>query len=141
MVPIYRILHFLGLSMLLGGTLCSMVLVKKEGATTNSVKLAWNCMHLVAAPGLILLMLTGLLHSSTLYWQHFKNAGYMHAKITLVMILLLLMILDMRTSKKMIKNQSDTAILSNMVKKRQLYAAGVVMVALLIMWLISFRPF
>lgn len=141
LLPIYRLVHFLGLALLFGGTLSSVILVRGEKPSVEVAKTAWTCMHLLAAPGFILLLLTGILQSATLYWEHFKGAGYMHAKVALATVLLGLMAFDMRTQKKIIRNNPETEILVDMLKKRQALALGICALTLLIMWLISFRPF
>jgi hypothetical protein len=142
-IPIYRLLHFIGFALLLGGTFASVILVHKEHQQifANRAKAAWICMHLVAAPGLTLLLLTGLLQSSALYWQNFKGAGYMHLKVGAALTILLLMVFDMRTQKKIICAKPQDEVLVTMVKKRQVYAIGICALTLLIMWLVSFRPF
>lgn len=140
-IPIFRMMHFLGLALLLGGTLCSIILVQKEQPSVTITKIAWNCIHLVAAPGLLLLLITGILQSSAMYWEHFKGAGYMHAKIALVVGILLLMVADMRTQKKIIKNTPDADALIDLLKKRQAFAMAGCGLVLVIMWLTSFRPF
>lgn len=141
LIPIFRLLHFLGLAMLLGATLCSIILVSKEKPSIEITKITWNCIHLVAAPGLLLLLLTGVLQSSAMYWGNFKSAGYMHAKIVLVVVVLVLMIFDMRTQKQIIRNNPQADALVDMLKKRQAYALASCTMVLLIMWLVSFRPF
>ena len=73
LIPILRIIHFLGLGLLLGGIVSSLVLVKKTKSSMHGALAAWNCMHLVAAPGLVLLIISGILQSQALYWENFKG--------------------------------------------------------------------
>jgi len=141
MLPIYRILHFFGFALLFGGTFTSWILVKKEAPTKNSALLAWNCMHLVAAPGIIILILTGVLQSAALYWEHFRGAGYMYAKVALTLVILILMFWDMRTQKKILKNNPPLDILLDMLNKRQAIALTICALTLIIFWLVSYRPF
>lgn len=141
MIPIYRLLHFFGLALLLGGTVASWVLVKKEEPTVASAKLAWNCMHLVAAPGLLILILTGVLQSSALYWEHFKDSGYMHVKVMLAVFIFFLLFLDMRTQKTIMRQNPEPAMLIAMINKRQAIALGIFTLTFIIMWLVSYRPF
>jgi hypothetical protein len=141
LMPTYRLLHFIGLALLLGGSFCSVILVQKEKPSVGSAKLAWNCMHLAAAPGLMILLITGLLQSSALYWKNFKGAGYMHAKVLLAFAILLLIFFDMRGQKAVIRLNPGPDILVDMVKKRQLFGVSICLLTLLIMWLVSFRPF
>ena len=141
MLPIYRLLHFLGLALLLGGTIASWVLVRKEAHTVQSAKLAWNCMHLIAAPGLLILILTGVLQSSALYWEHFRGAGYMHVKVLLAVLIFFLLFFDMRTQKNIIKECPEPDVLVDMINKRQVIALWITGLILLIMWLVSYRPF
>ncbi len=141
MIPIYRIVHFLGLALLLGGIICSIVLVKKTKPTVAGALAAWNCMHLVAIPGLMLLIITGILQSAAVYWENFQGAGYMHAKIVLVLVLIVLIFADLRTQKAIMRAEPQADILLDMVKKRQFYGISSCVLILLIMWLVGYRPF
>lgn len=141
MIPIYRLLHFIGMAMLLGGLISSLVLSKKLEITRNTVKAAWNCLHLVAAPGLILLIITGLLHSAAIYWENFIGAGYMHAKITLVLAVLILLFIDMKKQKTLIKTNPPLEIILDALKLRQTLGVLIIILTLIIMWLVSYRPF
>lgn len=141
LIPIFRLLHFLGFSLLMGGITASLVLVKKAGPSAVSIKNANTCIHLLAAPGLVLLLLTGILHSSVMRWDNFKGAGYMHAKVLLVAAIFLLMVFDLRTQKKILKNQFGQTTVEALVKRRQILATAMVAITILVMWLVSFRPF
>lgn len=140
LIPIFRLLHFLGFSLLLGGAIASIVLVKKEGHALG-MKLAHTCTHALAAPGLMLLMLTGIMHASTTHWVNFKGAGYMHAKVLFVVVILLLLVFDIRTQKKVIRGNFSSEIVESLVKKRQTLAMSIAALTLCVMWLISSRPF
>lgn len=139
LIPLFRLAHFAGLALMLGGIVCSMILVRADH-TPKSIRSAWSCIHLVASPGLMLLLITGILQSSAMYWQHFKGAGYMHAKVALAVVVLVLMTLDMKTQKRIIKNSELKETLPLLIK-RQRYALSSCIVTLLIMLLIIFRPF
>jgi Ca2+/H+ antiporter len=141
LIPIFRLLHFLGLSLLLGGISASFALVKKEGPTTASIKLAHTCVHMLAAPGLVILVITGILQSSLLYWTPFKGAGYMHAKIVFIVLIFVLMIFDIRTQKKILTSPLKHDALTQMIKRRQSLAISMGALVLLIVWLMNFRPF
>ena len=141
MLPIYRLLHFFGLALLLGGTITSWVLVKKERPSLESARLAWNCMHFVASFGLVILIFTGILQSAALYWEHFQGSFYMHLKVALAIIILGLLFWDMRTQKKILRQQPDHEILIDMLSKRQAIALSICFLTLVIMWLVSYRPF
>jgi hypothetical protein len=141
LIPIFRMLHFVGLALLLGGTLCSIILVQAEKPSIAITKIAWNCIHLVAAPGLLLLLFTGIMQSSAMYWENFQGAAYMYVKVALVAVIFILMIADMRTQKRIIKNNPEPDTLVDMLKKRQAFAMIGSALVLLIMWLTSFRPF
>lgn len=140
-IPIFRLMHFLGLALLFGGTFCSIILATKETLSKETARMAWKCMHLVAAPGLIVLIVTGILQSSAAYWSHFRGAGYMHAKIALAVLLLLCMIMDMRTQKRILKSSPEVFEIVGLLKTRQVFAAGICGITLVIMWLVSYRPF
>jgi len=141
MLPIYRLLHFLGLALLLGGTITSWVIVKKEQPSLKSARLAWNCMHLVASLGLVLLIFTGILQSAALYWEHFQGAYYMHIKVILSVLILIFLFWDMRTQKIIIRQQPELDVLVDMLSKRQAIALSICFLTLIIMWLVSYRPF
>lgn len=141
MLPIYRLLHFFGLALLLGGTITSWVIVKKERPSLESARLAWNCMHLVATPGLIILILTGILQSAALYWEHFQGSYYMHLKVVLSLIILGLLFWDMRTQKNILRQQPELDVLIDMLSKRQAIALGICFLTVVIMYLVSYRPF
>ena len=89
----------------------SWVLVKKERPSLASVRLAWKSMHLVATPGLIILIFTGILQSAALYWEHFQGSYYMHLKVILSLIILVLLFWDMRTQKNILRQQPELDVL------------------------------
>ncbi len=141
MIPIYRIFHFLGMAMLLGGVICSVVLVKKSKTSISGATIAWNCLHLVAVPGLMLLIITGLLHSAAVYWEPFKGSGYMHVKIALVIAIIVCMFIDMRTQKAIIRKTSEPEVIIDLVKRAQILGIASCVLLVLIMWLVGYRPF
>ncbi|MCA9507867.1 MAG: hypothetical protein KC505_05550 [Myxococcales bacterium] len=141
MIPIYRMVHFFGFALLLGGITTSLVLVKKSKHSVKGTLDAWNCMHFIAAPGLVLLIISGILQSSALFWENFKDAGYMYAKVILVVIVLGLVFADMRMQKSIIRRKADAEMIQDMVKKRQVVAISSCIFIMLIMWLVSYRPF
>lgn len=141
MLPIYRLLHFFGLALLFGGTITSWILVKKGHPSKALATIAWNCMHLVAAPGLILLILTGFLQSAALHWEHFRGSTYMQVKVALSLLILILLFWDMRTQKAIIRQNPDADLLIDMLNKRQAIALSICLLTLVIMWLVSYRPF
>lgn len=140
LIPLYRMIHFVGFAMLLGGTLSSIIAVNKEQHKAQGITFAWYCMHYVASPGLVLLLLTGLLQSMAMSFLNFKGAGYMHLKATLAVMVLVLMFADMKTQKRVIKERVPGDILA-MVKKRQCFAAIICLLVLAIMALVGYRPF
>jgi uncharacterized membrane protein len=141
LIPIFRMIHFVGFSLLLGGTLCSIVLVKRRTLSPDLIKIAYDCIHIVAAPGLLLLLITGIFQSSIMHWANFKHAGYMHAKIGIVLIILFLLIYDLRTQKRLIKGNLSHDMIIKTLRKRQTLALANCILVLLIMWLINYRPF
>lgn len=141
LIPIFRMLHFVGFSLLLGGFLCSLILVKNEKPSLGLTKTIWYCTHLVAAPGLFFLIMTGIFQSSIMQWENFKNAGYMHLKITLALAIVLFMVFDIKTQKKILKTNPEPSTLKVLLTKRQGYAIGACLSVLVIMWLVNFRPF
>lgn len=139
-IPLYRMVHFVGFAMLLGGTFSSLIAVKKEPQKGQAITFAWYCMHYVASPGLVLLLLTGLLQSMAMSFLNFKGAGYMHLKATLAVLVLVFMFADMKTQKRVIKGNVPGDILA-MVKKRQYFASIICLLVLAIMGLVGYRPF
>lgn len=138
LIPILRMLHFIGFAMLLGGSLCSVIVSKRS---PHAVKAAYDCLHIIAAPGLSLLLLTGVMQSAIMHWENFINAGYMHAKITIVLIVLVLLIYDIRTQKSIITNKWDQEEILKKLKTRQIIALANCTMIIIIMWLINYRPF
>ena len=89
MLQLYKMLHLIGLSLLMGGTFTAFLMsLRRENA--------FVARHLVAAPGLILMILTGFAQSYSHHWSEFKGAGYRHAKITLVVLTTLFLALDIK---------------------------------------------
>ena len=89
LLQLYKILHLIGLSLLMGGTLSSFLMtLRRENAFVAK--------HLVAAPGLVLIVFTGFAQSFLHDWSEFKGAGYMHAKLTLVALTALFLALDIK---------------------------------------------
>lgn len=88
-LQLYKMLHLVGLSFLMGGTLTSFLMgLRKENA--------FVARHLVAAPGLVVLLITGFTQSFLHDWSEFKGAGYMHAKLTFVALTTLFLVLDIK---------------------------------------------
>lgn len=88
-LQLYKLLHLLGFSLLMGGTLTSFFMsLRKENA--------FVARHLVAAPGLLLMLLTGFAQSFLHDWIEFKGAGYMHLKLSLVALSALFLALDIK---------------------------------------------
>lgn len=95
-IELSRFVHLVGLGMLLGGFLTSYLLTKRYPNDEATDKGAFVASHLVAAPGLVLLIISGLLQSVFYNWAQFKSGGYMHAKMMLVVLIVVLLALDIR---------------------------------------------
>lgn len=141
MIPYYRLFHFVGMALFLGGALTSVIMVHRQKPSKASAETAWNIMHLVAAPGLVLLLLTGVLHTWSLYFGHFRNAGYMHAKMVVVGVLFILLFSDMKQQKKILRSSASDVEIISMVKKRQALGLAICIFIFLAMFLVSFKPF
>ncbi|MBH1989137.1 MAG: hypothetical protein I8H75_01945 [Myxococcaceae bacterium] len=91
-LQLYKMLHLVGFSLLTGGTLTSLLMnLRRENP--------FVAQHLVAAPGLMLIWITGLAQSWIREWVNFKGSGYMHAKLTLVIFATLFLALDIKRKK------------------------------------------
>lgn len=89
LLQLYKMFHLIGLSLLMGGTLTSFIMaLRRENA--------FVARHLVAAPGLVLLIFTGFAQSFLHDWSEFKGSGYMHMKLTLVTLTALFLALDIK---------------------------------------------
>lgn len=95
-LQLYKLLHLLGLSLLLGGMLTSLLIVRREKGDPGADKGAWVAAHLLAAPGLLIVLVTGFAQSFLHQWSEFKGAGFMHAKLLLVVIVTACVAIDIR---------------------------------------------
>lgn len=139
LIPIFRLSHLLGLSLLLGGSFASIMLLRKPYEHLSKAKINYDLLHLVQAPGLTLLIVTGLLQSSIYSFANFKGAGYMHLKVTLVFMILIFLFFEMRTCKRLIKEKS--ANIKGEIKKCQIFSGFITILTIFSAVLIGFRPF
>jgi uncharacterized membrane protein len=140
LIPFIRLFHILGLALLLGGFICSIILAIGLKTTHDSALIARRSLHLVAAPGLVLLLITGLWQSLIYSFDHFKGAGYMHVKITLVAFMLVILVIDMRTQKRLLREHNPKSA-KTLMNQGLAYGSSLCGLTILIMWLMNFRPF
>lgn len=141
---LYKLLHLLGFSLLFGGMLTSLLITRREKGDANGDRGAFVASHLVAAPGLLLVIITGFAQSFLHQWSEFKGAGYMHAKLLLVVVVILCLALDIRGQGVMRRNRiaGTTPLLQAKWLKLRESANMVGVLAILgIYVLIIFRPF
>lgn len=139
LIPIFRLSHLLGLSLLLGGSFASIILLRKPYDHLSKAKFNYDLLHLIQAPGLTILIITGILQSSIYSWANFKGAGYMHLKVTMVFMILILLFFEIKTCKKMIKQKSEN--IKDEIKKCQIFSGLITILTIFSMVLIGFRPF
>ena len=141
---LYKLLHLLGLSLLFGGMLTCLLLLRRERGEPGAERGAFVAAHLVAAPGLIIVLLTGFAQSFLHQWSEFKGAGYMHAKLLLVAIVIAALAVEIRGQGIMRRNYTsgpNPAIQSKWLSIRSLATSAGVAACLGIYILIVFRPF
>jgi uncharacterized membrane protein len=95
-----RSLHFIGLGLILGGVFFSFLQAVSKSSNPIELRSAKLAGHLIAAPGLVLLIITGLVNSYINNWAHFKGSGYMHLKLLLVFLVLILIFTDLKSLGK-----------------------------------------
>lgn len=142
---LYKMLHDIGFAMLFGGALTSLLLLSRSERPSECKDSTFVATHLVAAPGLVLLLITGLAQSFLHNWAEFKGAGYMHAKVTLVLLVVAFLAIDIRGQGVLRRleasGQSQEGLVRTWVMRRKL-ALGLLLACLFcIAALIVFRPF
>lgn len=140
-MQIFHLLHLIGMALLLGGLVCSLIIVQSRMDKIVTISISYKMLHMVYTLGLTLLIVTGIVQSQMYHWLHFKGAGYMHAKIMLVIITLLFIFLDIKTQKKILKTVPRNGQLDRLVKKRQIFAFLSICCTLVIIYLIAIKPF
>lgn len=141
---LYKLLHLLGLSLLFGGMLTSLLLLKREKGEAGAEKGAFVAAHLVASPGLVIVLVTGFAQSFLHQWSEFKGAGFMHAKLLLVAIVVAALAVEIRGQGVMRRDLSsgpNPAIQSKWINLRSIATSCGVLACLGIYILIVFRPF
>jgi len=141
MLEAFRFFHFLGLGLFLGASISSVLVVHSQKKTLSSIKLAWDLMHMMAAPGLVLLISSGILIASAQNWAPFKSGGYMHVKIFLVLLVFVALFMDLRRQKKIMAGNLSNEQGLVLINKRQILSALSIFFTLIIMCLVTIRPF
>lgn len=141
---ILRILHFVGLSMTLGGILTSFLLALKTSRLKEASLGAFTASHLVAAPGLILLIISGLISSILSNFSQFKYAGYMHAKMVLVIIVFCCLWFDIKGQalirRSFQQNADANTLAKGIIQRRSAGLVGVISL-ITIIFVMEFKPF
>ncbi|MBM3887114.1 DUF2269 family protein [Candidatus Dependentiae bacterium] len=145
-LQLYKLLHLIGISMLFGGVLTSFFITRKYKGDAGADQGAFVASHLVAAPGLVLILFTGVAQSFLHQWIEFKGTGYMHAKILFVFLSTVLLAMDIRAQGKMRRSQANNAPFELPMMKSMLFtrsmAGSLNLISILIIFiLIIFRPF
>lgn len=143
-LQLYKLLHFLGFSLVMGGMLTSLLIIRREKGDPKADKGAFVASHLVAAPGLLLVIITGFAQSFLHHWSEFKGAGFMHAKLTLVLIVVLCLAIDIRgqgVMRRDIQSGPKPAVQGAWIARRTIATLVGVLALLAIYVLIVFRPF
>lgn len=141
LIPYLRIIHFLGFALLFGGVFSSFLIVRKNEDSLISIKNSYLLLHLAAAPGLTILLITGLLHSFAMSFENFKGAGFMHAKLTLVLFSFVVLFIDMKERKSIIKQNLNKHEMARKLKHSLYCDLSILFLSLIIIYLVSFRPF
>jgi uncharacterized membrane protein len=143
-LTLYKLLHLIGFSMLFGGMLTSLLIVRREKGDPKADRGAFVAAHLVAAPGLLLLIVTGFAQSFLHQWSEFKGAGFMHAKLMLALIVVVCLAIDIRGQSVMrrdLVSGPKPAVQGAWIARRTAATLVGVVAILCIYVLIVFRPF
>lgn len=141
---LYKLLHHLGFSLLLGGMVTSLLIAWREKGDPDADRGAFIAAHLVAAPGLFLVILTGLMQSYMHQWAEFKGAGYMHAKIMLALAIVICLAIEIRgqgVMRRDLANGPTINIQEKWLSLRKMATAAGSLLILCVYYLIVFRPF
>ena|SRR5688572_21089341 len=141
---LYKLLHLLGFSLLFGGMLTSLLIARREKGDAGADKGAFVAAHLVAAPGLLLVIATGFAQSFLHQWVEFKGAGYMHSKLLLVVIVAGCLAVDIRGQGVMRRDNAkgvNPTVQSTWIARRSIANLIGVFAVVSIYILIVFRPF
>lgn len=143
-ITILRTCHLIGLSMALGGTVTSFILAFKGAWQKEASQGAFVASHLVAAPGLLLLVFTGLMSSVLFGFSHFKYAGYMHAKMALVILTFCFMWVDIRGQaiiRRSFQHAAEKTAIRKGLAHRRVGGFLTILCLLLIVFTMEFKPF
>lgn len=143
-ITITRTLHLIGLSMVLGGTLTSFILSLKTSRQKEASLGSFTASHYVTAPGLILLLITGLATSFISNFSHFKYAGYMHAKIFLVVVVFCCMWIDIKGQaliRRSFQQPAEKTTLRKGLARRRFAGVLSIISLISIIILMEFKPF
>jgi len=143
-IPITRTIHLIGFSMAFGGTLTSFILSIKATRQKEASHGAFIASHFVAAPGLIILLLTGLASSVLFGFAQFKYAGYMHAKMALVALTLCFMWMDIRGQaiiRRSFQQSAEKTALRKGLMQRRIGGLCTLLCLGAIVILMEFKPF
>lgn len=137
-------IHLIGLSMAFGGTLTSFLLALRTSRQKEASHGAFVASHFVAAPGLILLLVSGLTSSALSGFSHFKYAGYMHAKIALVVLTFCFMWVDIRGQaiiRRSFQQAAEKSALRKGLMQRRVGGFLTLVTLIEIIFVMEFKPF
>ncbi len=145
-LQLYKLLHLLGLSMLFGGVMTSLLITRRSKGDAKTDHGAFVASHLVAAPGLLLVLLTGIGQSFLYQWAQFNGAGYMHTKIFFVVLIIIFLAMDIRaqgnTRRSLLQNSKpDETIIKSALRTRTLAGLLSLSCLFIIFVLMVFKPF
>lgn len=141
---LYKLLHVLGFSMVFGGMLTSLLIARREKGEEGSERGAFVAAHLVAAPGLLVVIITGFAQSFLHQWIEFRGAGYMHTKLLLVAVVVACLAVDIRGQGVMRRDRKagiNLLVQAKWLSRRNAANFLGVLALIGIYVLIVFRPF
>lgn len=137
--------HIIGMAMLFGGILGSLLITAKYKGKTEVDGVARITSHYLSGIGLIVAIASGLWYSSLIQWVIFKGAGFMHAKLMFVVLIFIFLFAEVRSQgnyrRALAKGDMSDETRKKTVKTRVWMGSLMTISFLMIVILIEFRMF
>lgn len=138
-------IHIIGMAMLFGGMLSSLLITKKYRGKPEVDGVARITSHYLSGIGLVLAIASGVWYSSLMNWAIFKGAGFMHAKMLFVVLIFAFLFAEVRSQgnyrRALQKGDMSDETREKSVKTRIWMGSLMTFSFLMIVILIEFRMF